>query len=268
MQVDDMDTKLRMDIWDAVMKHYIPIDYVELGPNSTTSITNFFRKIQTDFFKEPIHELPDNSFKFQFKLKNAILDYLKWNQVYDLIEFLAFEFKKHDTNQAFMNYCNKILEKHNSVYRFVSGKITRIISEAETREIEKAMNSPIQDINIHFARAWDLISNQTNQDIQKSIKESIKAVEFICQKITNNPVATLGSALEEIAKQRAVRLSVHPWENFIRIRGHSRTFGEISASFSNEKGLNASDARFMLVFCSSLVNYLISKTEHTKIKLI
>lgn len=268
MQVDDMDKNLRIDIWNAVMQHYVPIDGVHLRPNSATPITNFFSAIQTEFFNEPIDQMPDNTFQFQFKLKNAILDYLEWNQVYDLIEFLAHEFKKDDTNQEFMDDCNKILEKHNSVYRFVSGKIVKVVSEIEIKEIDMSMNSPFQEVNQYLARAWDLISGKINPDYQECINESINAVEFICQKILKNPVATLGGVIEMIAKEDEICLPVHPWETLEKIDGHPKTFSEIRSAVSNQKGLKEADARLMLVFCSSLVNYLISKTHRTNIKSI
>jgi hypothetical protein len=50
-----------------------------------------------------------------------------------------------------MNFCNSVLEREVSAYRFVAGKIIQITSEAEISEIEEALevSKPIKGVHIH-----------------------------------------------------------------------------------------------------------------------
>src|SRR5206468_3589043 len=107
---------------------------------------------------------------------------------------------------TFTQYCNQILEKEFSAYRFVGDKITPITSKEEISEINNAINSPLQSVNEHLNRALALLSDRENPDSRNSIKESISAVEAICQKITGKESATLGDALNVIRDKQQIEL--------------------------------------------------------------
>jgi len=85
-----------------------------------------------------------------------------------------------------MDFCNSVLERELSAYRFVEGKITQITTEAEVSEIEEALeiSKPSKAVNTHLKRALDLLADRKSPDYRNSIKEAISAVEAICNLIT------------------------------------------------------------------------------------
>lgn len=77
-----------------------------------------------------------------------------------------------------------------------------ITSKQEIIEVEKAMDSANGPVLKHLEQALQLLSDKKNPDYRNSIKESISAVEAICQKITGKPNATLGDALNIIRDKK------------------------------------------------------------------
>ena len=63
-----------------------------------------------------------------------------WNKVYDLVEFIC-DHGPELNRSKFIAESNTYLEKENSGYRFVNGKIAAISSSEEINEIENAIES-------------------------------------------------------------------------------------------------------------------------------
>jgi len=103
------------------------------------------------------------------------------------------------------------------------------------------------------------LSDKKNPDYRNSIKESISAVESICQQITQDPKAELGKALKTIK----TKLSIHGAleQGFIKIYGYTSDGDGIRHALMDEPNLDQEDALYMLITCSSFVNYLIIKAN-------
>ena len=161
-----------------------------------------------DLFKIPVDNLTidwNNARNIKERYAN-----FKWYDVYDFIEFIANTYNQlhTNTNKNFMNYCNAILEKEVSAYRFINGKIAQITSESEINEIEEAINIGISTDRVkdHLKQALDMLANRKNPDYRNSIKESISAVESLCKTIVKNNNSTLGQALKLIeSRVRSIR---------------------------------------------------------------
>ena len=185
---------------------------------------------------------------------------------YDFIEYIANNYhdEYNSVNQKFMDFCNFILKRELSAYRFVGGKITQITSEEEVSEIEEALeiSKPLKSVNTHLRRALDLVADRKSPDYRNSIKESISAVESICNLITKEKNATLGHALKKIED----KVSLHPAlkSAFSSLYGYTSDAEGIRHALLDEPNVSFEDAKFMLVLCFAFVNYLIIKCRNLK----
>jgi hypothetical protein len=113
-----------------------------------------------------------------------------------------------------MKACNHFLERENSSYRFLDGKIVEISSSDELQEIESAIerSTPYYGVKQHLRSAISMLSDRENPDYRNSIKESISAVESLCKTVSGNDKATLGSAL-----YLSVTIINHPIESSVTL---------------------------------------------------
>jgi maltooligosyltrehalose synthase len=235
--------------------------------NMTPNMRAFLNKMWHFFYKEPVDNLSDSWEDNKDMLKARFFD-AKWNEVYDFIEFTANNYPDESRNTQFMKTCNEVLEAELSAYRFVGNKITKITSETEISEIEEALRTPLKTVNTHLENALNLMSDRKSPDHRNSIKESISAVEALCRLIASDKDATLGKALDIIEKESKIELHGALKKAFDSLYGCASTAGGIRHAFSEDKvSVGFEDAKFMLVSCSTFVNYLIVKASKAGIKL-
>lgn len=84
------------------------------------------------------------------------------------------------------------------VYRL---RISPITDEVELSEITEALSISDDVLHDHLDKALGYLSDRENPDYANSIKESITAVEYACNKITGEKNTTLGSLLKHIDKR-------------------------------------------------------------------
>jgi hypothetical protein len=244
------------------VKHYY--DYY----NKIDKFTDqFVELLWTDYFKQPLDNIRNKTWSYIYGQIREHFFKCSWNEVYDFIEFIANNYRDKDNNKEFMKYCNSILERELSAYRFVGGKITPITSEPEISEIEKALDTrdSLKTVKTHLKRALELLSDRESPDYRNSIKESISAVEAICKLITNNEKATLGQTLDQIGN----KVDLHPAlkKAFDSLYGYTNDAEGIRHALLEESHLSFEDAKFMLVSCSAFINYLINKASKAGIEI-
>jgi hypothetical protein len=194
----------------------------------------------------------------------------EWYKVYDFVEFVANNYHPewvNDQNKMFMISCNSILERELPAYRFVGGILSRITAEEEIAEVDKALEETdsIKPINVHIKRAIELFADKKKPDYRNSIKESISAVEAICNLIIGNDHSTLGGALKKIES----KVVIHPAlkSAFSALYGYTSSADGIRHALLDQSKLDFEDAKFMLVSCSAFVNYLMIKSSKAGIEL-
>jgi hypothetical protein len=106
----------------------------------------------------------------------------------------------------------------------------------------------------HLDTALARLADRSAPDYRNSIKESISAVEAVCQILTGDPKATLGQALKKLSIHSALE------KGFSAIYGYTSDADGIRHALYEESILDADDAKFFLVSCSAFVNYLIAKS--------
>jgi hypothetical protein len=258
IQVNSMDDHLRTSLWNDLVK-YIWKYYV----SSQIDFQSFLDDLWIYYFKEPIDGAPTIS-----KSQNHIKVYFsqcQWYDAYNFIEFVANTFPHESASQIFIHACNSTLERELSAYRFVGKKLVPITSEQEIAEIEKAL-TVTKPFTPHLDRALELLADRKSPDYANSIKESISAVEAICQLITGNKKATLGDGLRQI-ESKLGGLHTALRNAFNSLYGYASDAQGIRHALLGESDLDVEDAKFMLIACSAFINYLIVKADKAGIDL-
>jgi len=127
-----------------------------------------------------------------------------WWAVYDFVEFVASHSPNNHDSKALISDFNAALKRHLSTYRFVGTTLAPITSEEEIAAVEQAMShgDQFRPVVAHLETAVARLADRLSPDHRNSIKESVSAVEAVCQIITGDATATLGQALK--------RLGIHP----------------------------------------------------------
>lgn len=275
IQIDEMDAHLRNSLWSSLCIWYwdelkgfnISFNkkkYIDMTIPVRTTLS-LVRQLWLEYFKLPIDTLPE----YWSDIYKTIRDYFfkcQWNEVYDFIEFIVkISDKKNAEN--FTAYCNSILKRELSGYRFIDYIIAPITSEIEINEIEESLKivDSLKPVSEHLRRALSLLSDKENPDYRNSIKESISAVESICIFIAGREKASsLGKAIQHIEKKGIVE--IHPiLKNALeKMYAYTNDAGGIRHALLEESSLDFEDAKFMLVSCSAFINYL--KVKSSKVR--
>jgi hypothetical protein len=228
---------------------------------------SFVESIWFSFFKEPIDQIPYSTDSVLSELRNR---FFSWNYLdtYDFIDFVA-------SSEALFNYeefikaSNFILKRELSGYRFVNGQLAPITNDQEIGEIEKAITAAsdksLVGIKTHLSEALNKLSDKKSPDYRNSIKESISAVESICQVITGDSKAELGKALKTLSSKLPIHGALE--QGYIKIYGYTSDGDGIRHAMMDESSLDQEDALYMLISCSSFINYLMTKADKMGIEL-
>lgn len=272
IQVDSIDEGLRNRLWNTLCTQYWSeikfISYPDPYYNIPENIHSLLIELWHSYYKLPMDNMP-NDWRDIYKKIREYFYSCKWNEVYDFIEFVANNYPDNSINLSFMEFCNSNLKDELSAYRFIGGKIIPITSETEIAEIEKALGVPdsLKSIKIHLKTSLDLLADKKSPDYRNSIKESISAVEAICQLIANNKIATLTLAIETIQKGKKMKMHPDLGIAFSKLYGYTNKSDGIRHALMDEPNLDSEDATFMLVSCSAFINYLIVKASNAGINL-
>lgn len=193
-----------------------------------------------------------------------------WYRKLDLVElsikYLYAMDMKHDRRMyvfnSFVKQLNYEFGRLNFAYRVVNTEIVEITSKEELAAIESSMHDSPQNIRMHLNNALELYAQRPLGDYRNSIKESISAVEAYCREITGQK--TLGDALNKL---KDTGLIIPPilkvaFEKLYAYTNQPDT--GIRHALMDEDGTYtpaSEEALFMLVSCSSFINYLNKKLK-------
>lgn len=265
VQKDGMDDALRHGLWNALhICIWQRIEYRRYDRLfSSSNVYGLFQRYWCDLFKVPLDSLP----VYLDDARNRVREYFfkcEWYEVYDFIEFTA-QNCPEKLNSEYVNFCNHMLEKELSAYRFVDSQLTDITSEEEIDSVESAIGATTKysGANEHIRTALGFLSDRKSPDYRNSVKESISAVESLCVSISGDPKATLGVALNSIEHTH----QLHPAfkKSLSSLYGYTSDSNGIRHALLEESSITYSDAKFMLVACSAFVNYVLGKTSEKKI---
>jgi len=239
-----------------------PSMYGQLDPESQ-QVRSAFRFIWLNHFKKPIDTLPhDHEDRY-----STLRDYFfscQWWEVYDLLEFII----KHipeEWKKTLVLLVNRFLQEENADCRVVGDEIVPITDAHEVEAIESALDCGLRSVKEHLARAVELLSDRKKPDYRNSIKESISAVEAICQIISGKQKATLPDCLKALKGRKPL----HPAFEQALVKLYSYTSDESGIRHALSEDSSApsfADAKFMLVSSSGFINYALTKAAELGIK--
>lgn len=265
IQLDYIDDDLRNGLWNSFQIYYL--DNINRQFICETYYYDFFKNLWHNFFKLPLDTLDDFKVTVKAQIREWFFNW-EWFEVYDFIEFVSKTDSPTD-NIEFINFCNGILEKEISGYRFINGLIVPITSESEVSEIDSAIsntgNSSLIGVKTHLETALRKLADRNTPDYRNSIKESISAVESIAKVISNNNRDSLGGALNKIKG----KINLHPSleRGFKQIYGYTSDSDGIRHALTEESTCDFEDAKYILVSSSAFINYLIVKANKSGIKI-
>jgi len=271
MQYTDFDERTRIAFCNTLDRAYnVVIEYItRTNPYARESFEQIICKcVLESLYVEQIKENLNYNINLLFEhyFYRTIREDV-YNAVLDLIEFLALIDNFISSNNEYKRYkdrFNGIFEIEFVGYRFVEGKIVAITDKNEIEAIEEAIEkNPYEGCKNHISKALDLLADRENKDYSNSIKESISAVESICQIIVGEQT-TLGKALKQL-EENGIVIDNALKAAFDKMYGYTSNAGGIRhANAFSEEVVDFEDAKYMLVACSAFVNYLIVKIAKTK----
>jgi hypothetical protein len=256
-----MDTDLRNSLWNVCFAGLLSkldvIGYL-VNDDEANGICLVF---WGGFFKLPLDDIPREHRKALKVIKNWFTA-AEWPGVYDFVQFVADAVVERQNAEEFRQVTNQILEQERSAYRFVGGLLVPISDQQELGSIITSSELPdhFKSARQHIRTAVERLSDRKSPDHRNSIKESISAVEAICQILTGDDKATLGQALKKL-EDKGIELHSALKSGFSKLYGYTNEADGIRHALLAESTLDFDDAKFMLVSCSAFVNYLAAKAS-------
>lgn len=165
IQKESMDQDLRIGLWNAFQLYYL--DKVNSYLISNTQFKLFFKLMWLEFFKLPIDNMDDIYRNTLQHIKKWFFE-CEWYNIYDFIEFVA-SVNSPANSQQFKAFCNTMLEREFSAYRFVDNYLIEITDENELKEIEEAIEksreTKLTGVHEHLKTALSMLSNRKIQII-------------------------------------------------------------------------------------------------------
>lgn len=272
IQLTDFDEHTRVELFNAIA-FYFGIMYKN---SEYPRIQHFFRYVLEKLYvktryvglsykKEEILEtiretILKDSYDSVLTVVEAIVQYF-----YEYLKGTS-GYKYNKKSPIIYEYFNGIFEEEYVGYRFIEGLISPISDEIEVKAVREALNNKFKSVREHIFKANRFLSDRTKPDYENSIKESISAVEAICQEIlgTKGGGATLGKMLKKL-EDNGIKIHGSLKVAFEKLYGYTsdangvRHAGDIGGPSSTFE-----EAKFMLVSCSAFVNYLIGLQSKIK----
>lgn len=270
IQLKDFDKRTRVQLQNMINNMYAKT-YNYVLNEWDSEIQEFFRYVLGDIYAEPTdvqkryyatdifliinNTINKDSYDEVLTVIEALVQYWdsymqKWRPDY-YIEYYGY------VDSSLYEEANEVFEKEYIGYRFIDEKITPISDKYEVAAVNEALQNIYQPVREHISKANSLLADRENPDYENSIKESISAVEAICEIITGES-GTLGKLLTKVeqkgvyihsALQSAYKVLYGYTSDASGIR-HARKLGGVDSTFA--------EAKYMLVACSAFVNYLMT----------
>lgn len=268
IQLESMDDDLRVSLWNVFYTYIVePSNTYRSDLTQSGKFGDFARYLWVFQLKKTIDSIPVYKIRFIEEIKIEYFRRFKWNEVYDFFEFIISIYPEDD-KMEFLSSLNDVLQIEHSGYRIINDEFVPISDDAQLGSIQKAIDNTSTNIftgvNAHLKASISLLSDKTNPDYRNSIKESISALESLCIIISGKPKATLGNALSTLKSKIDLHASLE--KSFCQLYGYTSDGDGIRHGMMDLPTLDQEDAIYMLISCSSFINYLIIKANKANIK--
>ena len=226
--------------------------------------SDFCRSLFSDVFCLPVRRTLDLRYDWEsaFSKVSDVISNAPYNEVLDILWYVCSWISRYtakDFSNQIYNALNALFEQEYVGYRFISGEIVPITDKSEVKEIEQACHTPFEGARIQLQKALCFLSDREHPDYKNCVKESISAVESVCKVLANDPKAELGKALKSlIANGLIIHGSLK--SAILALYGYASDEGGIRhAERETESTVTFEEAKFMMVTCSAIVNYLVAE---------
>ena len=270
IQLRNFDERTRIQLQNMISQLYK--DVYDNAYYGRENIQDFFRYVIGTIYSEPMDTRRIYDDDKIFDLINKTIQEDDYDDVLTLIEAIVQYWEEYLTetrrdryNNTFMTesldqIVNEIFQDEYIGYRFVGGIIVPISDEYEVEEINQALGNTYCPVYEHLSKANKLIADRNEPDYENSIKESISAVEALCEIYTGitGKEASLGKLLKKL-EDSGVVIHAGLKSAFNMLYGytsdangirHAGNIGGPSSTFE--------EAKFMLVSCCAFINYLVA----------
>lgn len=278
MQTNEFDDRTRT----LIGNHLYDVLSVVFSYASTIGISRYLnpsrqsplQAMSSDFCKDVLSEvlnvsvhLPSNKFynwEVNYDRFAEIISSAPYNEVLDFLWYVCHWIATHTTSTSFVheiyNGFNQLFEKEYVGYRFVAGEITPITNSLEIQEIEQACQIPFEGAHVQLQKALGFLSDREHPDYKNSIKESISAVESVCETIVGSENgATLGKAVKHL-EEHGLKIHSSLREGISKLYGYACDQGGVRHGEGEvESTVTFEEAKLMMVTCSAIVNYLVAE---------
>lgn len=275
IQLKEFDSRTRVQLQNMLNELYSEV-YGDIF-YQRDYIQEFFRYVVGDIYSEPVD------------IKIWINDTTLWNMIsetifradYDdvltLIEAIIQYWDRYLKESDYEYYnpyngkymptsvfetANLCFEREYVGYRFVDGLIVPISDQYEVNIVKQTLNTKEDVVREHISKANRLLADRSHPDYENSIKESISAVEALCEILTGmaGKEATLGKMLKKLEDNGIIIHSglksafniLYGYTSDANGIRHAGDIGGPSSTFE--------EAKFMLISCCAFINYLIAIT--------
>lgn len=251
------------DFLQIVFEHEVETRNLRYGLSDQNLSTVFCKDLIQNVFADSNH-LPIG-YRYNWEnlypsIEKVIME-APFNEVLDLLWYICY-WLSVATNKCFNIFqkrFNDLFEREYVGYRFITGKIVPITDKIEMQEIEKAVQTPFEGARAQLQKALGFLSDREHPDYKNCVKESISAVESVCKVLANDPKAELGKALKSLI---ANGMNIHGSlkSAILALYGYASDEGGIRhAERETESTVTFEEAKFMMVTCSAIVNYLVAE---------
>ncbi len=286
LQLKELDLKTRTGIFNAIWISYEGLDsYHHIREIQEADIiywTDYLDNVITDFeyyhaCQETLQFYQNGSCYILNDIKISILGYekdsaghskpkLSINEVFYLIKFLIDTFSKvfhiNISNKSnnfvhqLIERLNRVFKSHNVGYRILAktGLFAPSTNEVESKSIEYSTATPFSETNKHINKALERYGNKEYSD---AVDQSIKAVESMCKEIVGDNKATLSGAIKKMKQELPDKTHQALFESIDKLYGYASDTVR-HAKIDNKSEPTESEARFVLMTCSSIINYLVA----------
>jgi len=256
IQTDCMSEELKVSLWNC---------FYETIAHHSRSWYNPLLVFYRDYFLLPLTDMPSTNSDCLIDFREKFFNH-DWYEIYNFIEFSLDHLADLIDNALiyapkYERTINFILERELSAYRSINRRFIAVSDNNEIETIENALYESnkygLKGIKSHFEKSISLLSKKPDPDYRNSIKESISAVEGICKILTAEKSGGIDKALNKLD----VEIKIHPAlkRGIANLYGYTSDEGGIRHPLIEESDVDFEDAKFMLVSCSALVNFIIGK---------
>ncbi|MFN2927287.1 AbiJ-NTD4 domain-containing protein [Lachnospiraceae bacterium YH-ros2228] len=275
IQLKEFDSRTRVQLQNMLNKLYSEV-YGDIY-YQRDYIQEFFRYVVGDIYSEPVDiRTWINDTSLWDMISETILR-ADYDDVLTLIEAIIQYWDRYlkKTDYEYYNSyngkymqtsvfetVNMYFEREYVGYRFVDGLIVPISDQYEVNTVKQALNTKEDVVREHISKANRLLADRSQPDYENSIKESISAVEALCEILTGvaGKEATLGKMLKKLEDNGIIIHSglksafniLYGYTSDANGIRHAGDIGGPSSTFE--------EAKFMLISCCAFINYLIAVT--------